>query len=155
MTRINPTEQEESCIFCHFVSRRTPAQILFEDETTLAFLDNTAVMEGHTLVIPKRHTPDMWAVTQDEAMAVMRTAHRMAHLLRCAIPMHGMTMFQANGPAGWQDVFHLHLHLVPRLEDDHLSRPWHVDMKDPAILSATREKILASQSTGGRTSPDS
>ncbi|MFE9558938.1 HIT family protein, partial [Streptomyces sp. NPDC006703] len=72
---------ETACEFCAIVTGRLHAEILFEDESTVAFLDNTAVMEGHTLVIPKVHAADIWAISEDDAAAVMRTAHRMAALL--------------------------------------------------------------------------
>ncbi|MEV8477452.1 HIT domain-containing protein [Streptomyces sp. NPDC051173] len=120
---------------------RLHAEILFEDEATMAFLDRTAVMEGHTLVIPKNHAADIWSVTEDDAAAVMRTAHRMAATLDHVFAPDGLTLFQANRPAGWQDVFHLHLHLVPRREGDHLNRPWRVDRADPRELARTRERI--------------
>ncbi|MFF0001159.1 HIT family protein [Streptomyces avermitilis] len=136
------------CVFCDIVSSRLHAEILFEDESTVAFLDNTAVMEGHTLVIPKRHAADIWEISQDDAAAVMRTAHTMAALLDRVFAPDGMTLFQANRPAGWQDVFHLHLHLVPRKGSDHLNRPWHVGRADPVILARTRRQILDAVTTG-------
>ncbi|MGE7387807.1 HIT family protein [Streptomyces sp. NPDC004126] len=130
------------CEFCDIVSGRLHAEILHEDESTIAFLDHTAVMEGHTLVIPRRHATDIWEITEDDAAAVMRTAHRMAGVLRGVFAPDGMTLFQANRPAGWQDVFHLHVHLVPRREADHLHRPWQATRADAATLAATRRRIL-------------
>ncbi|MGW6855691.1 HIT family protein [Streptomyces xanthophaeus] len=136
---------EVTCDFCEIVAGRLHAEILFEDESTVAFLDNTAVMEGHTLVIPRAHAADIWAVSEDDAASVMRTAHRMAALLDAAFPSDGLTLFQANRPAGWQDVFHLHVHLVPRRESDHLHRPWTAERADPAALARTRGRILAAK----------
>lgn len=136
------TSPEDACAFCAMVAGRLHAEILHEDETTLAFLDNTAVMEGHTLVIPRKHAADIWSVSEDDAAAVMRTAHRMAAILQRTFAPSGMTLFQANRAAGWQDVFHLHLHLVPREDGDHLHRPWHVDRADPQALARTRRRIL-------------
>ncbi|MFE9609911.1 HIT family protein [Streptomyces sp. NPDC006012] len=136
------TPTAADCVFCDIVAGRLHAEILHEDERTVAFLDNTAVMEGHTLVIPKRHAVDIWAISEDDAAAVMRMAHRMAGVLQAALEPHGMTLFQANRPAGWQDVFHLHVHLVPRRNSDHLHRPWVVDRADPAALARTRHRIL-------------
>lgn len=139
-TETNPPERP--CEFCDIVSGRLHAEILHEDESTVAFLDNTAVMEGHTLVIPRRHATDIWEITEDDAAAVMRTVHRMAGVLRDVFAPDGMTLFQANRPAGWQDVFHLHVHLVPRRETDHLHRPWQATRADAAALAATRRRIL-------------
>jgi len=131
----------EDCVFCGIVRREERAEVLFEDERTLAFLDNTAVMEGHTLVIPKQHAADLWEISESDAEAVIRTAHRMARLIRDVFEPDGLTLFQANRAAGWQDVFHLHLHLVPRKVGDHLTRPWRADFIDPARLAATRARM--------------
>ncbi len=91
---------------------------------TLAFLDIAPAAEGHALVVPKKHADDLLAASADDAIAVMRTAQIMARRLEETLHPDGMTLFQANRPAGWQDVFHLHLHVVPRWEDDQLVRPW-------------------------------
>ncbi|MFJ9870463.1 HIT family protein [Streptomyces sp. NPDC101165] len=124
----------------------TTPLVLFEDERTVAFLDNTAVMEGHTLVIPKHHAADIWAVSEDDAAAVMRTVHRMAGVLQGVLEADGMTLFQANRPAGWQDVFHLHVHLVLRRDADHLHAPgtWTAPIRPrwrgPAAASSGRRE---------------
>ncbi|QIJ66070.1 HIT domain-containing protein [Streptomyces sp. JB150] len=148
------TSPAPGCVFCDIVAGRLHSEILFEDERTVAFLDNTAVMEGHTLVIPRRHAADLWTVSEDDAAAVMRTVHRMARLLGDALRPDGLTLFQANRPAGWQDVFHLHVHLVPRRDGDHLHRPWQADVADPAALAATRRRILTAPRPPHRTSPE-
>jgi histidine triad (HIT) family protein len=109
---------------------------------TLAFLDNTAVMEGHTLVIPKRHAADLLEIDVSEAAAMMRTAHRMALWINEVFGPDGVTLFQANREAGWQDVFHIHLHVVPRLTGDHLHRPWTAQVRaDPRRLAAVRARM--------------
>lgn len=112
------------CPFCAIVDGRLPAAIVHQDADTLAFLDITAVTPGHTLVIPRRHATDLWEIDEQDALAVMRTVRRVAHRQREVLAPAGLTLFQANRPAGWQDVFHLHVHVVPRAEDDRLSRPW-------------------------------
>ncbi|MEZ0075604.1 HIT family protein [Planotetraspora sp. GP83] len=131
----------EVCVFCDIVAGRLGAEILYEDDATVAFLDNTAVMEGHTLVIPKRHAADLWEITEEDAAAVMRTVHRMAGRIREVFDPDGLTLFQANRDAGWQDQFHLHVHLVPREDGDHLCRPWKADKADPRALAATRSRL--------------
>jgi histidine triad (HIT) family protein len=132
---------DRSCDFCDIVARRLPAAILFEDESTMAFLDITAVTEGHTLVIPKPHRVNIWDVPEDGAVAVMRTAHRMAARIREVLAPDGLTLFQANRPAGWQDVFHLHLHLVPRWPGDRLTRPWTAAPVELRTLSPVRSRL--------------
>jgi histidine triad (HIT) family protein len=129
------------CVFCDIIARREPAEILYEDDVTLAFLDNTAVMDGHTLVVPKRHAKDLREIDESDAASVMRTAHRMARWINEVFAPDGLTLFQANRDAGWQDVFHLHLHVVPRSADDHLHRPWTAERADPASLAAVRARM--------------
>jgi histidine triad (HIT) family protein len=135
------TVGRDSCDFCRIVRGDLAAEILFEDDETLAFLDITAVMEGHTLVIPKRHVADLWEASTADAVAVMRTVHLMARRIHEVLRPDGLTLFQANRDAGWQDVFHLHLHVVPRLAGDHLARPWQAERADPCSLAATRARL--------------
>jgi histidine triad (HIT) family protein len=121
---VDDVSDSSQCVFCDIVAGVQPSAILFEDELTMAFLDITAVTDGHTLVIPKRHARDLWAVSEEDAAAVMSTVRRMAHRIREVLNPDGLTLFQANCASGWQDVFHLHVHLVPRTDGDRLSRPW-------------------------------
>jgi histidine triad (HIT) family protein len=139
-----------ACPFCEIVAGRLPAAVLHEDDATIAFLDITAVMEGHTLVIPKRHAADLWEISEPDAVAVMRTVHRLAAHLQSVLRADGLTLFQANRPAGWQDVFHLHVHLVPRRDGDHLHRPWVAQPVDPAVLRATRDRLAMTSARGQR-----
>ncbi|MDT8911791.1 HIT domain-containing protein [Amycolatopsis sp. PS_44_ISF1] len=130
------------CVFCRIIRGTAHAEILYEDRETVAFLDNTAVTVGHTLVIPRRHAEDIWEIGPVEAAAVMTTAHHIAALLRRRLDPPGLTLFQANRALGWQDVFHLHLHVVPRYENDRLSRPWRATFADRAVLGRTRALLL-------------
>jgi histidine triad (HIT) family protein len=134
------------CVFCDIAAGRAGAtRLLYEDDRTVAFLDHTAVTEGHTLVIPKQHAADLWEITEDDAAAVMRTAHKMARRIREILNPAGLTLFQANRPAGWQDVFHLHVHVVPRYPDDQLTRPWVASVKPAGTLRAARQKLALPQ----------
>jgi histidine triad (HIT) family protein len=139
--RTGAFDRQEECAFCDIVGGSLSAEVLYEDERTVAFLDITAVMEGHTLVIPKTHVDDLWDITVDDSVAVMRTVHLMAAHLRKVLAPDGLTLFQANRAAGWQDVFHLHVHLVPRSEGDHLHRPWSATPASPGVLAAVRERL--------------
>ncbi|SDZ00677.1 histidine triad (HIT) family protein [Amycolatopsis xylanica] len=139
------------CVFCEIAAGREGAgRVLFEDEHTIAFLDHTAVMPGHTLVVPRIHAADLWEISAGDAAAVMRTVHLMAARIRDVLRPDGLTLFQANRSAGWQDVFHLHVHLVPRSADDHLARPWVAAPKSDAELAAVRALLV----NGHRTPPE-
>jgi histidine triad (HIT) family protein len=77
---------------------------------------------GHVLVIPRRHVPDIYALADDEAAAVMQAAVRVARAFRAASDPPGQNLWQSNGEAGGQEVFHFHLHVHPRRIDDGLLR---------------------------------
>jgi histidine triad (HIT) family protein len=133
--------EDRDCVFCSIVAKEQRAAIVYEDDHTVAFLDITAVMDGHMLVIPKRHATDIWDIAPEGAAAVMQTVHRMARQIRRVLKPDGLTLFQANRAAGWQDVFHLHVHLVPRMNGDHLCRPWTAEPVSLADLETTRARL--------------
>lgn len=125
-----------SCIFCAIVDGKAPAHVVHEDERCVGFLDINPATRGHCLVVPRRHVDDIWDSDGDLFADVARAAHAVSGLLRERLEPAGITLFQANRRAGWQDVFHLHIHVVPRYEDDQLVRPW--------TLSAGTAEDLAS-----------
>lgn len=112
------------CIFCRIASGDSPAFVVAEDASTLAFLDRGQATEGHTLVVPRSHADDIWGITDEDAAAVMRMAKRVAHLLDEKLSPDGMNLMQSNRAAGWQDVFHFHMHVIPRWSGDGLTPPW-------------------------------
>ena len=130
------------CVFCSIVEGTTPAWRVDEDDTAVAFLDIGQATPGHTLVVPKRHASDIWTLSEDEAAALMRSVHRVAERLRGALQPAGMNVTQANGSAAGQEVFHYHVHLVPRYEDDGLRPPWTSTRPTPGELSAVLERIV-------------
>src|SRR5690349_19496351 len=97
------------CTFCRIVSGLLPSWSVYEDENSVAFLDKAQVTRGHMLVVSRQHAEDIWALSEDEARAVMRTVHRVARLLREKLPLAGLNITQANGRAAWQEVFHYHV----------------------------------------------
>jgi histidine triad (HIT) family protein len=129
------------CVFCGIVAGTVAAHTVDEDDLTVAFLDINPAAEGHTLVVPKRHVDDLLGADEDTAAAVMRTATRVARLLDERLAPDGLTLFQANRSAGWQDVFHLHLHLVPRWAGDRLVRPWTSSPGRARDLAATAARL--------------
>jgi histidine triad (HIT) family protein len=104
------------CIFCAIVSGERPAEVVFEDELTLAFMDAFPFTDGHTLVIPKRHAADIYELEQPDADAVWRATLHLAHGIRTAIAPPGLSIRQANGRVADQHILHFHIHLIPRYE---------------------------------------
>ncbi|MDW8185022.1 MAG: HIT family protein [Anaerolineae bacterium] len=113
------------CVFCAIVARQQPAEIVYEDEQTMAFMDIHPANPGHTLVIPKRHAATIFDIDEEDAAAVMRTAVRVARAIQKALTPDGLNLVQSNGRAGGQEIFHLHVHVIPRWVGDglRLARP--------------------------------
>ena len=130
------------CVFCSIVDGGAPSWRVYENDAAMAFLDVAQATRGHTLVVPKKHASDIWALSEDEAAEVMRSVHRVAgQLLRTLRPV-GLNVMQSNGAAAWQEVFHYHVHLVPRFGNDELTPPWSSTKPSPEQLATTQRRIL-------------
>lgn len=115
-----------NCIFCAIAAKRAPAAMIYESADALAFLDIHPVMEGHTLVIPKKHFRNLFDLDDESGKAVMHASRIVARALRAAFNADGLTVLQSNERAGGQAVFHYHAHLAPRFIGDGLmSRTGH------------------------------
>jgi histidine triad (HIT) family protein len=134
---------DPECPFCNIVRGSEPAHIVYEDEDSIAFLDIAPAAEGHTLVIPRTHARTLLEIAPASAGALMSSATHVAHLIDRTFRPEGMTMVQTNGRAGWQSVFHVHLHLVPRWNGDELIRPWRSTRAPDEVLTATKLKMIA------------
>ncbi len=111
---------DESCIFCKIVRKQLPVSIIYEDETVMAFLDIRPLNEGHMLVIPKRHYVDIFDIPEDQLSQVHRVAKQVSAAVKKATNSDGISIIQQNGKAAGQDIFHLHVHVVPRFEGQKL-----------------------------------
>jgi histidine triad (HIT) family protein len=115
---------ESDCIFCRVVSGEISASVIYSDAYAIAFLDHRPAARGHTLVVPRRHVTHLWDADEDDAAAIGRAVHAVAALLRERLGPDGLTMRQNTGEASGQDIFHLHVHLVPRWHGDgHIGWP--------------------------------
>jgi histidine triad (HIT) family protein len=131
------------CIFCRIVAKQIPATVVHEDEDTLAFMDIGQVNPGHVLVTVKKHADNIFSLDEAQAAAVFRSAARVARAIRGAFEPQGLSVYQANGRAAGQTVFHLHLHLVPRYEGDGMALTWPVKNPPREKLVEYAEKIRA------------
>jgi histidine triad (HIT) family protein len=129
------------CIFCRIVAGKVPASKVYEDAQTLAFMDIGQVNPGHVIVAVKPHVENIYGLNDDLAGAVFRTAARIARAVKEALQPEGMTLLQANEKAGWQTVFHFHLHVVPRRSNDGLAFSWPVKHPPQAELDRLAEEI--------------
>ena len=113
------------CIFCAIVEGGAPAHVVFEDEKTMAFMDINPANPGHTLVVPRKHVPNIYALDDETGAAVVRTTVRVARAVKAALQPEGLSLLQTNERAGGQSVFHFHIHVIPRWRGDglHPTRP--------------------------------
>lgn len=108
----------ENGIFMKIVRREAPAHIVYEDEDTLALLSTGANAPGHTLVIPKKPYRNVFDIDEEAWQAVMRTVRKIAPAVRDAVGAKGVHINSNHEPEAGQEVFHLHIHIIPRIEHD-------------------------------------
>ncbi|MEN9687951.1 MAG: hypothetical protein RL381_963 [Actinomycetota bacterium] len=123
------------CIFCKILDGSIPSHKVYENEWCYAFLDIFPANRGHTLVIPKKHVKDIHEADAETYAHVAATAKEVADLLNTSLASDGTTIFQMSREAGWQTVFHLHMHVIPRWKGDSLHQPWD-------IAPATESELL-------------
>ena len=126
------------CLFCKIVAGSIPSRRVYEDEETFAFLDIFPANRGHTLVIPKKHSVDIHDTEPSIYGHVASSAKKVADLLQSKLNSEGTSIFQMNREAGWQTVFHLHMHVIPRWSNDGLHKPWDIKAANDEEL----EKVL-------------
>jgi len=108
-----------NCVFCALVAGEREASVVYEDERLLGFMDLHPVNPGHVLLVPKEHATAMADVDEDTGVHVFRIAMRMQQAIRRSdVRCEGINLFVADGEAAFQDVFHFHLHVIPRFEGD-------------------------------------
>jgi histidine triad (HIT) family protein len=108
-----------SCIFCEILAGRAPASIVYRDEVCCAFMDVRPVNEGHVLVIPLVHAASLSELDEATGAHVFTVAQRIAAAARLSgVPCEAVNLFLADGVAAGQEVFHVHLHVIPRYPGD-------------------------------------
>jgi histidine triad (HIT) family protein len=131
------------CVFCKIVEGQIPATKVHEDELTLTFMDIGQVNPGHVLVAVKPHIENIFGLDDKLAAAVFQTAARVARAVEKAYAPEGVTLYQANGAAAGQTVYHFHLHLVPRYANDGMDLTWPTKNPSREQLQANAARIRA------------
>ncbi|MGX7106680.1 HIT family protein [Hutsoniella sourekii] len=108
-----------TCIFCQIMEGSIPSAKVYEDDYVYAFLDTSQVTPGHTLVIPKKHVPDIMAYDEELAGQVFARLPKISRAILNAFPdAKGINILNNNGEMAYQTVFHSHIHLIPRYSED-------------------------------------
>lgn len=134
---------DSDCIFCKIVAGEIPAHTIDEDDKTLAFMDINPWTQGHSLVIPKQHSRNIYDADPGDLAAAHVAAQRLAQRMRERLECEGVNIVQSSEPAAMQTVFHTHVHVIPRYSDDGLRLPAHPKPADHDELGALAEKLHA------------
>lgn len=113
-----PTGGPDQCIFCKIASRKSPSEVVYEDEKYIAFLDIYPFSKGHTLVCPKEHGETIWDMEERDMAELFKVAFRVSKAVVAAVNADGFRFVQNNGEAANQVVAHVHVHVIPvKMED--------------------------------------
>ena len=130
------------CIFCKIIAGEIPAVTVLDEEPVLAFMDINPSSPGHMLVAPKRHAENIFEISESDLAAVVKGVKRCATAVKEALKAEGVTVLQLNGTASDQIVPHLHIHIIPRWENDGLSiSSWEMKPGDMEEIKDIARKI--------------
>jgi histidine triad (HIT) family protein len=129
------------CVFCKIVAGQIPSTKVYEDEHALAFMDIGQVNPGHVLLAVKKHAANLYELDEAQAAGVARASLRVAQAIHAAFKPEGLSVYQANGKAAGQTVFHYHVHLLPRHAGDGMELTWPVKNPPREMLESHAAKI--------------
>lgn len=132
------TESESACVFCEILKGAEPASIVYRDEQCVAFMDIKPINQGHVLVVPVEHGAGLSDVSEESAASMMRVSRKVAAALQASgVRCEGVNLFLSDGRAAFQDVFHVHMHVIPRWQGDGFG----LRFSDQYHLRTTREAL--------------
>lgn len=130
---------EQNCIFCKIANGEIPSATLYEDEDFRVILDLGPASKGHALILPKNHAANLFELPDEIAAKAIILAKKISLKLKEGLHADGMNVLQNNGEAAGQTVFHFHMHLIPRYQNDKVNVAW-----TPGTLTeGDKDEILA------------
>lgn len=115
---------DTNCIFCKIAGGEIPSAALYEDNDFRVILDLGPASKGHALILPKEHYANIYQIPDELAGKAMVLAKKMAAKMKAVLPCDGVNVVQNNGACAGQTVFHFHMHLIPRNENDQVGVNW-------------------------------
>jgi len=133
------------CIFCKFVAKEIPCSIVYEDDNVFAFLDINPAASGHTLLIPKKHSPDVHEASVNDLHNMVEGLQKVSTALKKSLGCEGISVRMNNGenPETGQLVRHIHFHIIPRYAGDGLT-DWPRSKYEEGQIEELAEKIRSS-----------
>ena len=131
----------DDCIFCKIIAGELPSEIVDSDERTLAFMDINPATPGHSLVVPRAHSADLMEIADEDLEATNLAARRLAARMDETLEPDGFNILNCCRTAAWQTVFHFHVHVIPRYDDDPLKLPWIPRGAEPEQIASVAQRI--------------
>jgi histidine triad (HIT) family protein len=132
---------DNDCVFCMVLRGDLPSEKIYEDDHVVAVMDINPWTRGHAVVFPRKHAKNLFEIEDEELEHVAVAAKRVATKMRETLDCSGVNLLQSNGKSAWQTIFHLHVHVIPRYDDDPLQLPIHPQPAEPEELAKVAEVI--------------
>lgn len=130
------------CIFCKIIDGEIPAVKVLDEELVIAFMDINPSNQGHMLVVPKRHAENIFEIPESDLAATIKAVKRCANAVKEALKAEGITVLQLNGKASDQIIPHIHIHIIPRWENDGLPvSTWEMKQGDMKEIQDIARKV--------------
>lgn len=133
--------RDEACIFCKIAAGEIPSKTLYEDEEFRVILDLGPATRGHALILPRNHYRNLFELPEDQAEKVIVLAKKMAQQMKEKLHCDGFNLVQNNEEVAGQTVFHFHMHLIPRYNDDGQTIGWKPGKPGDAELEEIRKEV--------------
>lgn len=130
-----------NCIFCKIANGEIPSTTLYEDEDFRVILDLGPATRGHALLLPKNHFANLFELDDETAQKAILVAKKMAGKMKDALGADGFNLVQNNGEAAGQTVFHFHMHLIPRYENDNAGILWEPGETTPEDMAEVKRLV--------------
>ncbi len=119
--------KKNMCIFCQIVSWESPSWTIYQDELVSAFFDYFPASSGHLIIVPNAHHGNIFEIPEDTLAHLVKVSQKIARIYRDTLWVENINILQSNGSQAWQEVFHYHMHLIPRATWDNISLSWKAD----------------------------
>lgn len=136
--------RKDDCIFCKIANGDIPSATVYEDDLFRAIMDIAPANKGHVIILPKNHAANIYEMTEEETAKAFVVAKKIAGAVKTATGCDGVNVLQNNGEASGQTVFHFHIHVIPRFNNDTVSVTWKQGAYADGEAAKLAEKIAGS-----------
>ena len=136
-----------NCIFCEILKNKSPCWKVYEDKSVIAIFDIYPAIEGHILVLPKEHYQDIYDIPEELIAHIGKVCKKLALNLKKTLNVKSVNLIHGSGKSAQQDVFHFHMHIIPRKKDDnfklHYDHKLEIKPKFDKLLSKIKKEDIS------------